>query len=72
MFSSIAIQLPDQCQLRMSEMQEFELTFKWKRIQDDVMGREDNLKNVLNLPGGAMKTVRFIIFHLLEKDTNGE
>ena len=56
----------------MSKMQEFELIFKWKRIQDDVMGREDNLKNVLNLPGGAMKTVRFIIFHLLEKDTNGE
>ena len=72
MFSSIAIQLPDQFYLRMSEKQEFELTFMWKRIQDDVMEREDNLKNVLNLPGGAMKTVRFIIFHLLEKDTNGE
>ena len=72
MFSSIAIQLPDQFRLRMSEMQEFELTFTWERIQDDVMGREDNLKNVLNLPGGAMKAVRFIIFHLFEKDTNGE
>ena len=56
----------------MSEMQEFEFTFMWKRILDDVMGREDNLKNVLNLPGGAMKTVRFISFLLLEKDTNGE
>ena len=48
------------------------LTFKWEKIQDDVIRNMGFLRNIVNLPRDAMKIVRFIIFYLLEKDTSGE
>ena len=56
----------------MSDTQECQFQHDYSGIQDDVIGNMGFLENFVNIPGDAMKIVRFIIFYLLEKDTHGE
>lgn len=71
MFSSIVTELPWEIIVKLIHDNECKLTFGWKNIREDVIKTMGLLKEFVDSPLVAMKMVRFIIFHLLEKDTNG-
>ena len=72
MFLSIAVQLPHEVQLIVSDTQECRFQYDYSSIQDDVIVNMGFLENFVDSPPVVMKTVRCIIVYLWEKDTHGE
>ena len=72
MFSSIVTQLPDCLHLTMQHKEVFNLSYKFHGTQDCEVEKVGLLEDFVKSSVDIMKTVRFITFYLLEKDTNGE
>ena len=72
MFSSIVTQVPDCFYLTMQHEEVCNLSYKFHGTQDCEVEKVGLLEDFVKLPVDIMKTVRFITFYLLEKDTNGE